>query len=353
MQENEDVREVLAELAATMTGEPAEGQMAAPAEVEVAAAGVESTPVVEPARAVEPTDDAAAAPIAELTSAEEPAPAATLEPAPAVEPAAAALPAAAPLPAIEPRPANRPGSVYRGLPRPVRIVGWIVLAIAVGVVLGLTAPIGLRRLGAVIALSPGMLAWYSARALGFLAYGTIAVSVLYGLLLSTKILDSVAHRPVSFTLHKELAIMGLVLAGLHAGVLLADESFAFTPRAILVPFASPYAPQWVGIGQVMIYLIAIVTLSFYVRRHISQRAWRLIHYLTFGTFVGVTVHGIMAGSDSGSPWAFWAYLVPSTAAVFLLVYRIVVSVAGHLRPEPAGAAPRPGPLDRPGTGRSF
>jgi hypothetical protein len=251
------------------------------------------------------------------------------------------------------RPATAPWPVHRGLPRAIRIVGWIVLAIGAGVVIGLTAPTGLRRIGEVLALNPGLLSWYSARALGFLAYGTIAVSVLYGLLLSTKVLDTIAHRPVSFTLHKELAIAGLILAATHAGVLLADASFDFSPRAILVPFASPYAPVWVGLGQLTFYLSAVITLSFYVRRHIGQRAWRLIHYLTFLGFVGASVHGIMSGSDSGSPWAFWAYLVPSTVAVFLLVYRIVVSLAGLLHPASAGAAPRPRPLDRPGGGRSF
>ena len=38
----------------------------------------------------------------------------------------------------------------------------------------------------------------------------------------------------------------------------------------------------------------------------------------------------MSGSDSGAPWAFWLYLVPGAAAVFLLVYRIVVSISTRL-----------------------
>ena len=108
-------------------------------------------------------------------------------------------------------------------------------------------PTALRRLGAVAALQPGLLAWYSVRALGFLAYGVLAASVLYGLLLSTKILDTIAHRPVSFALHKDLAIVALLLRP-PARRLAAwpTQSFDFTPRAILVPFASPYAPIWVG-----------------------------------------------------------------------------------------------------------
>ena len=228
------------------------------------------------------------------------------------------------------RPSRAVGPTYRGLPRIVRFALWIAAAVVIGGILGATAPTALRRVGAVAALQPGLLAWYTVRAMGFLAYLVVAGSVLYGLLLSTKILDAIAHRPVSFALHKDLAVVGFVLAMVHATVLLADGSFPFTPRAILVPFASPYAAVWVGIGQLTFYGLAVVTASFYVRRQIGQRAWRLLHYLTFLVFIGAIGHGVMSGSDSGAPWAFWLYLVPGAAAVFLLVYRIVVSISTRL-----------------------
>ena len=244
-----------------------------------------------------------------------------------------------------PRPAARAGGpTYRGLPKLIRIVLWVGAGIVIGGVLGATAPTALRRLGAVAALQPGLLAWYTVRALGFLAYLVVAGSVLYGLLLSTKILDAIAHRPVSFALHKDLAVVGFVLAMLHATVLLADQSFAFTPRAILVPFASPYAAVWVGIGQLTFYGLGVITASFYVRRQIGQRAWRLLHYLTFLVFIGAIGHGVMSGSDAGAVWAFWLYLVPGAAAVFLLVYRIVVSIATRLSSSGSERAPVESPL---------
>ena len=252
-----------------------------------------------------------------------------------------------------PRPAARPAPVYRGLPLPIRIVVWSAFAVAVGVVLGATAPTALRRLGAVAALQPGMLAWYAVRALGFLAYLVLAASVLYGLLLSTKILDAIAHRPVSFALHKDLSIVGLVLAALHGVILIADQSFDFSPRAILVPFASPYSPVTVGIGQLTFYASAVVLGSFYVRRRIGQRTWRLLHYVTFLSFAGATYHGIASGSDSGSHWAFWIYLVPVTAMIFLTTYRLVVGVSNRFRRLGAavpGRAVPGGPLDRPASG---
>jgi len=269
-----------------------------------------------------------------------------------------------------PRPAVRPAPVYKGLPLPIRIVVWAAFAVVVGVVLGATAPTALRRLGAVAALQPGLLAWYAVRALGFLAYLVLAASVLYGLLLSTKILDAIAHRPVSFALHKDLSMVGLILAGLHGVILLADQSFDFSLRSIVVPFASPYSPITVGIGQLTFYASAVVLLSFYVRRRIGQRTWRLLHYVTFLSFAGATYHGIASGSDSGSPWAFWIYLVPVTGMIFLTTYRLVVGLSNRFRrlgavrggPAPGGAVPGGradgsetgpapgGPLDRPGSG---
>jgi predicted ferric reductase len=220
----------------------------------------------------------------------------------------------------------RPGPVYRGLPRPVQAVVWLATSAILGIIIGATLPEALRALGATAALAPGMLAWYGVRATGFLAYFAVAGSVIYGLLLSTRLLDAIAHRPVSFALHKDLALVGLALSGLHGLLLLGDQTYAFTLVAIAIPFASPYAPAPVAIGQLAFYVVAIVTGSFYVRRQVGQRAWRLIHYLTFLGFVGVTVHGITSGSDTSAPWAAWAYLVPIVAVVFFLAYRVVVSV---------------------------
>ena len=92
---------------------------------------------------------------------------------------------------------------------------------------------------------------------------------------------------------------------------------------IAVPGFAPYAPIWVAAGQVAFYLMAIVVGSFYVRRRIGQRAWRTLHYVTFVAFLGATAHGVMAGTDSGTPWAWWIYVGSTIAVVFLLAYRIV------------------------------
>ena len=150
----------------------------------------------------------------------------------------------------------------------------------------------------------------------------MAGSVIYGLLLSTKLLDAIAHRPISFSLHQDLAAIGLGLAGIHGMLLGLDHSVPFSLAQILVPGLAPHAPVAVAFGQVALYLMAAVTASFYLRRHIGQRAWRTFHYVTFLVFVGVTVHGIAAGSDSNAPWAEAIYLGSASLVLFLFTYRI-------------------------------
>jgi sulfoxide reductase heme-binding subunit YedZ len=208
----------------------------------------------------------------------------------------------------------------------VRFALWIAAAVVIGGILGATAPTALRRVGAVAALQPGLLAWYTVRAMGFLAYLVVAGSVLYGLLLSTKILDAIAHRPVSFALHQDLAAFGLGLAGIHGVLLGLDTSVPFTFAQILVPGLAPHAPLAVAAGQVALYLMAIVTLSFYARRRIGQRTWRTLHYVTFLAFAGSTIHGIGAGSDAGSVWVQALYLGSMALVAFLLTYRIGISL---------------------------
>ncbi len=241
---------------------------------------------------------------------------------------------------------------FHGLDPRTRFVRWGLFAIAVGIVVGATAPTAVRSLVTAWDANRSSLPWLVERLAGFLAYFAVAGSVVYGLLLSTKILDAIAHRPITFNLHQDLASIGLGLAGVHGALLALDKTVPFSLPQIAVPGLSPHSPVAVAAGQLAFYLMAIVIASFYARRTIGQRAWRLLHYLTFLAFVGATAHGLGAGTDSGSAWAWWIYVGATVAVAFLFSYRIAMSVGsrGARRSVPAprpAPAPRSEPLPRP------
>lgn len=232
-----------------------------------------------------------------------------------------------------------------GLDPRTRRLRWGLFGLAVAIVLLVTVPAAVGTLVDLARLAPDRLPWVATRIIGFLSYFAIAGSVVYGLLLSTGILDAIAHRPVSFALHKDLSAIGLGLAGVHAVLLGLDSTVPFSLVEILVPFAAPYRPLWVGVGQVGLYVLAVVYASFSLRRRIGQRAWRSIHYLTFLAFAGATAHGILSGTDTGAAWAWWSYVGTTLAVIFLTAYRIALALEGRRAAADARPAGGPGPLD--------
>jgi hypothetical protein len=227
---------------------------------------------------------------------------------------------------------------FRGLDPRTRFVRWGLFAVALGVVLGATAPSAARSVATAWEANRSSLPWLAERLAGFLAYLALTGSVVYGLLLSTKILDAIAHRPITFSLHQDLASSGLGLAGVHGTLLALDKTVPFSLPQIAVPGLAPYAPLAVAVGQLAFYLMTAVIASFYARRAIGQRAWRRLHYLTFPAFVGATAHGLTAGTDSGSAWAWWTHVGASVAVVFLLTYRVVAAAAARSAGRKAGHA---------------
>jgi DMSO/TMAO reductase YedYZ heme-binding membrane subunit len=220
---------------------------------------------------------------------------------------------------------------YEGLSAHTRLLRWGLFLVAVGIVLIATGPQAVQVVSDWLSAHSDSLAWYSSRVLGFMAYGALAISVIYGMLLSTGILDRIAHRAVSLTLHQDLSAIAIGLTALHGALLALDTYVPQTVRQLTIPFASPYRPVWTGFGQIAFYLMVVVFGSFFVRRRIGQRAWRLLHYTTFLAFVGATAHGVMAGTDSPADWAFWIYSSATVAVVFLLAYRIAAAASGSPR----------------------
>ena len=225
---------------------------------------------------------------------------------------------------------------FHGFDARTRWARWGLLAIALGIVLGGTAPGAAQALADGVANHRDSLAWDVSRILAFGAYLAISGAVIYGLLLSTGILDSFAHRPISLTLHQDLSAVGIALGAVHAALLALDHSVPFTFAELAVPFASPYRPLWVGFGQLGLYLTVAVFGSFYMRRRIGQRAWRLVHYLSFLAFLGITAHTLATGTDSSL--TLWLTAGAGAAVAFLLAYRVATAVTGGRR----NAATSPG-----------
>jgi hypothetical protein len=164
--------------------------------------------------------------------------------------------------------------------------------------------------------------WYLARSSALVAYGLIWLAMVFGLLMTSKLARLWPGGPTAFDLHQHTSLLGLAFALFHALILLGDRYIQATFAQVLVPFAYPGpGPLWVGLGQLALYGLALVALSFYVKDRLGRRTWRLIHFMSFALFALALAHGVGAGTDSGTGLARLLYWASGGSILFLAIYR--------------------------------
>jgi predicted ferric reductase len=163
--------------------------------------------------------------------------------------------------------------------------------------------------------------WYVARSSGLVSWALLALSVLWGLTLSTRWLGRRARPNRLLDLHRFLGGAGVVFVAVHVAALVADSYTHFGPTDLLVPFASRWHPVAVAWGVVGAYLLLAVELTSLLRKHLPKRAWHATHLLSLPLFVLATVHGLSAGTDGGNPAVVWTMAGTSLAVALLTANR--------------------------------
>jgi len=167
--------------------------------------------------------------------------------------------------------------------------------------------------------------WYVTRAAGLMSYLLLWLATVWGLAVSNKIFDPVLHRAFTYDFHQFLSLLAIGFVILHIVVLLADQYLPFSVAQVLVPFAAPYRPVWVGLGTIGLYLTLLVSVTFYIRRQIGQKAFRFIHLASYLAFIAAALHGLLSGTDSPLITVRAMYFGTTLVVVFLTVYRIMLS----------------------------
>ena len=204
----------------------------------------------------------------------------------------------------------------------------LLLAIAFGVVCALIVlPTGIPIFAqSSIGANPKAY-WYLSRGAAFVALGLLWVSMMLGLLITNKIARSWPGTPAAFAIHEYVSLLGLAFALFHALILMGDRYINYTLVQILLPFGSVnYHPFWVGVGQIGLYTWAIISSTFYIRKGIGQKAWKIIHYASFFNFMIAIIHGLASGTDTTLLWAQGIYWFLGGSFLLLTVYRIVSSL---------------------------
>jgi methionine sulfoxide reductase heme-binding subunit len=188
--------------------------------------------------------------------------------------------------------------------------------------IGTLASLRLAHAVAVASSSPFL--WYVTRTMGVAAYVALSLSVILGMLRTVARKASERVSWVVDELHQFIATLtGFLVLG-HLLALYFDSFLPFSLINLLFPLGEPYKQPGTAFGVLALYGLALVLLSSWLRRRIRYSWWRAIHYVSFLTFLVVTAHGWLTGSDSGEPWMRAIYAGATSAVLFLILVRFFV-----------------------------
>ncbi|MCK6589295.1 MAG: ferric reductase-like transmembrane domain-containing protein [Polyangiaceae bacterium] len=200
--------------------------------------------------------------------------------------------------------------------------------IALGVALGGFLLLVLDAVAVRIGVAPGAIPklagtslWVTSRAAGVTAFLALTLDVVFGLFVSTGAADRLISRARSIEVHRWLSTVALTMTGVHALALLGDRFVRFDVLDLLIPFLSSYRSFAVALGVLAAYGALIVHESFSWRKRIGAKTWRRLHYVSFFVFAASLLHGLLAGSDSGTPGMLALYVSSATLVGVLGAYR--------------------------------
>jgi methionine sulfoxide reductase heme-binding subunit len=194
------------------------------------------------------------------------------------------------------------------------------------------------------------LSWATARASGFVAFLAATGAIILGARRPARLsLGGLSARV--YALHRALGIAALLATAVHLVSLWIDEFIEFTvSQLLLAPWTSSYEPFGVTLGWLAMLFLVLAAASGALRRLLP--GWRVVNTVSYLTFALGLAHGLLAGTDAGSPLALAFYLA-TLLMVGWTTYRRFFSSKPPLRSNPrresVGREPDRDPWSMPNT----
>jgi len=209
---------------------------------------------------------------------------------------------------------------------PLRDLIFFILVVLAGVLFAINMmPIWLPGLSYSITGDAPKVYWFLSRGSAIAAYWLLWLSVGLGVSMTNKLAKVWPGVASTFEIHQFTSLLGLGFALFHGLILMGDHYMNFSLVQVLVPFTTQsYRPSWVGIGQTAFYVWAVIVASFYLRKRIKGKNWRLLHFIGYACFLAVMIHSIFSGTDAPTVWFHYLYWFSGASLLLLVVYRILI-----------------------------
>ena len=181
-----------------------------------------------------------------------------------------------------------------------------------------------------------MTLWYASRATGVVALLLLTGVMVLGMLVNRQGRLPGLPKFAVTGLHRNLSLLAVVFVVIHVLGAVADGYVNIPLTSAVVPLASGYERIWLGLGAVSLDLMVAVIVTSLLRRHLSRRAWQLVHLLSYASWPVAWMHSFFASGDLQHGVLFVLALLCVIAVVVALIWRLVSAARDVPRAERVG-----------------
>jgi sulfoxide reductase heme-binding subunit YedZ len=178
--------------------------------------------------------------------------------------------------------------------------------------------------------------WYLMRATGIVSLLLLTLVVALGVATERRA-ELAGHRAVTHGIHRSASLLAVAFLAVHVVTAVIDPDAAVGLFSLLIPFADSAQPFWVGLGALALELVAALVATSLLRRHLSRRTWKGIHWLAYAAWPLALIHGIGMGTDAARPWMVAVDVACLAAVGGALTWRLWEATGPEPYPAPAPA----------------
>lgn len=163
---------------------------------------------------------------------------------------------------------------------------------------------------------------YITRSAALISWFLLSLSVVWGLIMSTKIVRDGSKKGWLLGVHRSLAGFAVIFTLVHVISLLMQTTLHYRVIDFLIPTVAQHHPVAASWGVISLWIILAIEITSLLKDRMSNNAWKFVHFLSFALFVTAAIHGYMAGPDTHKLIFLLVLAFISSCVLMLIIFRL-------------------------------
>ena len=144
--------------------------------------------------------------------------------------------------------------------------------------------------------------WYLMRGTGVVTLILFTLVVALGIATVKRWRLARLPKFVTLALHRNVSLLAVAFLGVHIATAMLDSYAHVGVAQLFVPLGVTRYGFFLGLGALSLDMMIAIVVTSLVRRHLTQRVWKAVHWLAYASWPVALAHSVGIGTDASSGW---------------------------------------------------